>query len=80
MQCKTLDRYKIIRVYVCLFCLSVCPKYSEPALASAGPWQDSEAMASAEREPITEVRGGALSGGPGAEPPVGVQGAKPPEA
>ena len=38
--------------------------------------QSSNSMASAEREPITGVWGwgGAPSGGPGAEPPVGGQG------
>jgi len=37
-------------------------------------------MASAEREPITAVWGQSPQRGPGAEPLVGGQGAKPPEA
>ena len=39
-----------------------------------------ERMASAEREPITEVLGQSPQRGPGAEPLVGGQRAKPPEA
>ena len=39
-----------------------------------------ERMASAEREPITGVWGQSPLRGPGAEPLVGVRGAKPPEA
>ena len=39
-------------IYICSFFWQLPP---EPALTSAGPWQGSEAMASAEREPITGV-------------------------
>ena len=39
-----------------------------------------ERMASSEREPITRVWGKSPQRGPGAEPLVGVRGAKPPEA
>ena len=39
-----------------------------------------ERMASVEHEPITEVWGQSPQPGPGAEPLVGGQGAKPPEA
>jgi len=56
----------------------------EPAIVSAGPWQGSDAIASTERQPITGVWGGdggeTPQQGPWAKPPVGGQGAKPPEA
>ena len=40
---------------------------------SAGPWQGANAMVSTEHDPII----GVCSGGPAAEPPVGVKGARP---
>jgi len=41
---------------------------------SAGPWQGLDATASAEREPIRRVWGGARSGGPGSTAPGGGSG------
>ena len=52
----------------------ICVCRPEPALVSAGPWQGLDATASAERETIRVVCGGARSGNPGAQPPVEGQG------
>ena len=51
-----------------------------PGISQNFEFRGLKAMASAEREPITGVWGQSPQRGPGAEPLVGVRGAKPPEA
>ena len=53
---------------------------AQPALVSAGPWQGSDAMVSAECESITVVWRRSLQRGSRGRAPVGVQEASPPEA